>query len=125
MIFYHFTSRVHIGAVAKEGISLGSVPDFVQNKLALRYGWQWVTTNKSFDQAWHNPKETSLSYDRTEFRITINIPRLHMFKLKPWIKVCRSINMRENLASYGDSENWKVFRGTIPTAWFERIDRKP
>jgi hypothetical protein len=123
MILYHFTSRYHIESIKIEGITKGQIPMMTKGKIALIPGYQWLTENLNYDQEWC--KNGTLKYDRSEFRITLKIPRSHVGKVINWIDFCKQLpGYFDFLNTHGDPWNWRLFEGRIKPGWFMKIDRK-
>lgn len=114
MKLYHFTSRYHIQGCLKEGLTLGAVVINIKKKLYVS-GYQWLTINKDFNQFWS--KHSTLPYDRTDFRLTLKIPRkIRKQRLHKWNDYALNIvsqEMKDTLNVFGDPENWYIFQGTI------------
>lgn len=88
-------------------------------------GYQHLTANKSFAQSWE--EHSHLPYRRNAVRLTVKIPKAHRTNLFYWLRFCEAVNLNSArvLNSYGDPENWFVYRGRIPPAWFRAIDFQP
>lgn len=124
MKLYHFTSPVHIKGCLKEGITKGSIPLIIQGKIALATGWQWLTSNPEFKQEWTNGEYSTLPYDRTAFRLTVNIPKTAKDKLFRWMDVCKKLPIIKEMNDFGDPENWWVFKGRIKPSWIKKVEGK-
>ena len=121
-MLYHFTSKHHIEGCKRQGIKLGVLPDFKNGKVVLVKGFQWLTTNPNFSQEWNTQQE--IKYDRTEYRITIQIPRIYKHKILNWLELSKNNKVAKYLNAFGDRENWRIFKGIIRPTWFEAIDHK-
>ena len=123
MNLYHFTSRHHIKPILTEGLTLGMIPLLI-DPIKLIPGFQWLTKNKSFKQEWCDPKYSSLSYKRNDYRITIKIPKSHRKYLIHWMyyfnKKLKGTGA-EALNTFGDPENWYVYKGVIKPTWFKKV----
>ena len=120
MRLYHFTAAHLLPAVRKEGLTLGSIPVFKDERpVNLIPGFQWLTTNPSFEQEWQSGGR--LPYRRNAYRITVKIPRAHDGSLVPWLAMCPHIPGGDILNALGDPENWMIFGGRIPPGWFREI----
>lgn len=125
MKLYHFTSEQHIVRCCKHGLTLGMIPTYnEQGQRDVIKGYQWLTVNKEFSsQNWHT--RGRLPYDRTAYRILINIPK-HRRKISlfHWIDVCNDLcdkQMVEELNYTGHPEDWYIYKGNIKTGWFREI----
>lgn len=122
MILYHFTSERHIQRVRNEGITMGVVLTSL-NPIAARQGIQWLTSNPDRLQSWKR-EGSRLPYDRTAFRITVEIP-LTDERLRRWLTagphLC-DVDTVSVLNAFGDPENWWIYFGPIPPTWFRVID---
>ena len=115
---YHFCPKWMLAGIVRDGLTKGSIPFMnADGKVMLRYGYQWLTMNPDFNQSWN--EGSSLPYDRTECRLLVTIPPGDQWeRLIPWLSNCQELsNMHVDLNSYGDPENWIVFRGKIPVEW--------
>lgn len=124
MKLYHFTSKHHVDGCLKEGIKLGGVPVIIDGKYQIISGYQWLTSNPSFHQEWANREFTTLSYDRTEYRLTVIIPKTSLNKLIKWSEYYKYSQVPEELNYYGDPENWYLFQGRIKPGWIREIENK-
>jgi hypothetical protein len=123
MKVYHFTARHLLAGCLNEGLTKGMIPlfDDVGNPYVAP-GWQWVTTNPNWDQAWDSG--TTLPYSRTAHRLTVKVPKAHGWRLHRWRRVVPGY-MAEVLGAEGDPENWLLFHGRIKPAWIWRVDNCP
>jgi hypothetical protein len=124
MILYHFTSKHHIESCKREGLTLGLIPFLSNGQIDAIDGHQWLTENLNYDQAWNSM--LAVKYDRTEYRITINIPKKHHGSVLFWLDFCEENPGKfDYLNTYGDPWNWRLFVGRVKPGWFGKIDRKP
>jgi hypothetical protein len=129
MILYHFTAARFIESIKREGITLGAVLTGIKNgKPILQQGYLWLTVNiDCHDQEWCKNRVT-IPYDRSAFRITVDVPFYAEKRVINWLDFCNSGRVQkevvELLNAYGDPENWRLFRGYIPPQWFKFVDRK-
>jgi hypothetical protein len=124
MTLYHFTSLKHIRGCLAEGLTKGHVPTQLEPP-ELASGWQWLTTDESFQQSWNTM--TNLDYDRTAYRITITLPYYAAGKVYRWEKKGPKLCKRstyETLSSQGDPENWRLFKGTLHPQWMVDVTAK-
>jgi len=126
MLIYHFCSRYHLPSILREGITKGYVLINIE-KLLLISGYQWLTINDDFNnQTWSIP--TTLPYDRTEFRLTLNIPaQQKKTNLVRWDQISSKLSTDETIKSLNtnrDHENWYLYRGLIPSKWIRSVATK-
>lgn len=121
---FHFTAARFIEGVLENGLDKGSIP-VRADPPRVRYGYQWLTRNRDFDQSWNT--QTEIHYDRTAYRITVGIPRIAQHKLIDWKSNCKDLvptKMARTLNAKGDPENWVLYNGVIYPRWFLRVDAK-
>jgi hypothetical protein len=90
----------------------------------VKNGYQWLTSNPDTDQSWDRAK--NLPYDRTAFRLTVEIPKKHMKKLLKFDEEGEKLipkKLYEALSGYGDPENWYMYHGLIPAKWIKKVER--
>lgn len=119
MRLYHFTALHLASGCLSEGLTLGVIPTIKDGKPGMIPGYQWLTANGKFVQAWE--EYSSLPYRRNAVRIEVKIPKAHRDKLLPWIEFGKRFKISEILNSFGDPENWYVYNGKIPTGWFRKV----
>ena len=124
MKLYHFTSSLHVEGCIKQGINRGLIPICKGGRLGLIPGFQWLTLNPDFQQEWANTKYSTLSYDRTEYRLTVVIPKTARDRLFKWLDICDSLPIDEAMNAYGDPENWYIFEGRIKPSWIRKVEKK-
>ena len=124
MKLYHFTSPLHVDGCLKNGIIKGVIPIYKDGKYGLIPGFQWLTSNPEFHQEWANTEYTTLPYDRTEYRLTVVIPKAARDRLFRWLDICDKLPIDEAMNAYGDPENWFVFQGRIKPGWIRRVEQK-
>ena len=125
MIFYHFTSKHHVGGCKNTGLIMGVLPMSIDPP-NFKNGYQWLTTNPDFDQSWDRGK--NLPYDRTDYRLTIEIPDKHKSKLLKFTTDIKKIIPKfiyEALFGYGEPDNWYAYHGLIPSKWIKKVERNP
>lgn len=124
MKLYHFTASHLIEKIKVEGLTLGAIPLSI-GPAKVEYGYQWLTANPEFQQAWCDPAFSSFPYNRNDYRIKLNIPKTSMINLIPWILVWKELKeyipLVKHLNDFGDPENWFVYHGKIPVKWFIEI----
>jgi hypothetical protein len=128
MILYHFTPSHCIDGCLNDGLTRGRIPCGI-DEIEFLDGWQWLTIESDFDdQPW--AEQHALNYDRTAYRITIEVPLTGRPKLHRWIehgprlvpdKVYATLcEQREGLRP----EDWFIFKGTVRRQWFTRVDAR-
>lgn len=123
MKLFHFTSRHHVQDVLRIGLTKGVIVtgDTLLNP-GFIYGYQWFTANPAPEQSWN--EGSSLPYDRCEYRLTVNVPDIYECNILNWLEGGRSLSTFYDIAnSYGDPENWRLYKGVIPPGWIKRVDR--
>lgn len=121
MTVYHFTARHLLPSILKEGITLGCIP---LNMKEVRDGFQWVTINPEFRQSWNG--QVNVKYDRCAVRLTVEIPSIWRHKVLNWLQVCKKMTeIHDVLNSFGDPENWRLYRGKIRPEWIKAVEIKP
>ena len=117
MKLYHFTSKHHVQGCLDKGLRLGVIPiQGPPDKLTFIKEMQWLTQNPEKAQSWN--ENSTLPYDRTEYRLTVKIPKAHRRKLIPWRLI---EDMSPILSSDGDPDNWYVFDGIIKPGWIRDV----
>lgn len=123
LTLYHFTSPHHVQGIQQRGICLGALPVFKPGYLPMLVpGYQWLTVNPSWEQAWSVP--VTLPYARNAFRFKVAIPRLFRGRLTRWLGSKYSTEGGP-LNAGGDPENWWLYHGKIPAAWLVDFARNP
>lgn len=113
-----------------QGLSLGSIP-WQRLKKSVKFvrGFQWLTSNPSWEQAWCDPKESTLPYDRHAYRITVTIPENQRQRVTPWLKFVQLSGippaMAQQLNAHGDPEHWFLYFGILRPIHFLAIDKNP
>jgi hypothetical protein len=127
MKVYHFTNKKMLESILANGLTKGTIPVLESNKAILVGPFQWLTSNKEFDQqSW--AKQILLPYSRTEVRVQITVPKHHRGKLirARW---GGKYDLPNNIADalykltkdWEGSEDWFVFNGIIPPGWIREI----
>lgn len=121
MKLYHFCAKHLFERIKKEGLTLGCIPIIEGDNYKIARGFQWLTSNPSFEQEWE--KYSTLPYRRNYYRITIKIPKKDKNLLK-WIELSKTKALQETaetLNAYGDPENWYVYKGAIKPNYFRKV----
>lgn len=123
MRLFHFCSKHNLAGILKEGITKGVTPIVINGKFAyFAHGFQWLTVNPSFEQAWDT--QTTLTYKRTDHRLTVKIPKDRAKNLFKWTDFKGNPLFQETyniLSSHGDPENWYIYIANIKTSWIREI----
>lgn len=123
---FHFTSERFVCSIMKEGLTRGKMlADWSDDlkKVKLINGWQWLTTNESFDQSWA-VGTGKLPYKRNEVRMTIIVPE-GRHRLNPWSQIQFLFpRTAPILNAYGDPESWWLYEGTVKPDWIKELKRK-
>lgn len=118
MILYHFCPAHMVRSILQEGLTKGGYPIFDGDELSIMTGIQWLTTEKDpAKQSWAT--SNLISYSRTDYRLTVDIPKSYLKKLvkaKDFVKLLSEEN-REAVEGYEGSDDWYIFRGKIPPKW--------
>lgn len=122
MILYHFCADKHVKSILRKGIIIGGVTEITPKGYVVHSGWMWLTLNG-------NPKEQSwegrilIRYSRTAWRLTIDIPDEALDRLYDKSKLLALYPASEPLfRGHPESEDWRVFHGTIPPKWIIKAD---
>jgi hypothetical protein len=126
MKLYHFTSNLHLWSVLKNGLISGVIPtNVISGVVSFEINCQWLTKNGCFNQSWN--ESTTLSYNRTANRLTIEIPLAYTVNLIKWTDYCKTPTNNAQketfriLNSDGDPENWYIYKGHIPPEWITEV----
>lgn len=130
VILYHFTASRFLTGIQSEGISRGMTPIKFKGFQSLVMDQQWLTKKKDFFQEWC--AWSSLPYDRTECRLTINIPKDFTTNLMDYEAYSKWLGENKIDHFYADDNNqfcedvldWVVYQGKIPRQWIRKIDYK-
>lgn len=133
MRLYHFTAAHLLKPILEEGLTQGVTPAQRGIDTVCITGTQWLTTRLNFEQDWYNPRRCKLPYDRTAFRLTIEIPLAHRFHLFTWEKFYLNHMLPHGLTRIPlahDSEScnpdwWRVFVGNIHPLWIKNFHPNP
>jgi hypothetical protein len=124
MKLYHFTAARFLDSIMENGVTKGKIPEIKSGLFSFKTGYQWLTKSEEFRQEWCLPEYSTLPYDRSEIKLTIEIPKLRQKNLKKWLSICKYNELADTLNSEGDPENWFVYKGTIFPQWIKKIERK-
>jgi len=127
MKLYHFTPRHLLPGCQREGLTKGMTPLVKDGRITLSTGWQWLTSDASFDQPWCDQEFSTLPYDRTECRITVKIPKHYrdcLHNADEWVPMIKDVT-HPHFFYENNYLDWFVFRGRVKPSWFRQVDHKP
>lgn len=131
MELYHFTASRHLPLIRKQGLTIGGISTFNERSQfvgLLRDTYIWLTSDPSFSQDWENSNKANrlIKYDRTDWRITVEVPESG--NLIKWTD-CKGSVVNEStfyLLSAGFRfRDWWLYQGQIPKQWFKEIAINP
>ena len=130
MLLHHFTSSQHLKAILRQGLTMGRVPSHFDSNDRPYFisGYQWLTANPDFEQAWARPHAFSyLPYRRNQIRLFIDIPFHAQSRLIRWADFSAKYRLQaaDFINSFPDAVHWKLFHGSIPPAWIVAADSNP
>lgn len=116
MILYHFCPAHLKDSILLEGLTKGCFPLMESGGLVRNV--QWLTSERDpKQQAWAT--KNLISYSRTAYRLTIDIPDSRWKKLLKsldWVSVFPEGD-RKIVTEWRGSEAWYVYLGKIPPKW--------
>lgn len=132
MTIYHFCCMNDLRGILSQGLTKGMIVrneyvktgnGKVKNVLGMYPGWQWLTVNKHRDsQSWAT--RFLVKYDRTQYRLTIEIPEKYLDSLYDREHIKAVIDCDADLfENWEGCESWRVYRGKIPKYWIKGIAR--
>lgn len=130
MKIYHFCSEKALRGIKTDGITKGMIPTVrraeAHTKRKYNYilisGWQWLTICGDQKQSWAT--NILIKENRTKYRLTIEIPEKETESLYDREKLLQLYPEIGPLFDGLDgSENWRVFRGTIPKYWIKAVEQ--
>ena len=122
-VLYHFCASQFLTGIKKRGLRHGKIAfGTLEKGIKLISGYQWLTSNGEFQQTWN--EGSTLAYDRTECRITIILPKVEKFNLFKWTEFGKDNPLFNDMNSFGDPENWWLFKGVIIPYWIADIHYK-
>ena len=131
MILYHFCCEKDMRGIRNHGITKGVICGQTRIRkpggglgewqIYMRPGWQWLTMDSRKEaQSWNT--HVMISYDRTAYRWTVEIPEDMRSQLYDMDRLAKEIPGTEDLFNGWDgSENWRVYRGPIPRKWLKKL----
>jgi hypothetical protein len=125
MRLYHFTGLPFIQGILEQGIFKGLTPIVLPDNKMLAFlpKTQWLTSNRDYDQPW--TQNSTLPYDRTEFRLSVEIPD-NSKNLVAWAEFKPKIEsyVLPDFDNHEDAKNWYIYQGNIPRAWIVGVESK-
>jgi len=125
--FYHYTSRVYLPGILREGITRGDIA------ISPTEGFCAPTLTKSADwqsQVWVKLSGPGTALTKTGVRLTVEIPEAERHRLKTWAQVLSDYRIdpaweKAQDQAVGTEESWQVFFGKIPPSWISKIEKNP
>lgn len=121
---FHFCPAHMAPSILTHGLTRGFVL-LSDNPIQMNPDYRWLTTNPEWAQEWAEGTGR-LPYKRNEVRLTVEIPDMHTNRILRWtvsgplITPCYAV-----LSSFGDPDNWRLFRGDILPQWIVCQDVNP
>ena len=119
MILYHFCAAKHIKSILRQGLTKGALAAPTPTGFRIYYGYTWLTVDPDPNkQSWAT--QNAIKYDRTAWRLTIEIPVTECGKLYSRFGITTLFPACDGLfRGFAGSENWRVFHGRIPKEWIK------
>ena len=128
MKLYHFTAMKFAGGIRKDGLTKGGTPVVCRDgTIKMFTNTQWLTSDKKWEQAFHDPTTKDWKYDRREMRLTIVIPksqRLHLIDKKR-IASTFGLNLLPRFFDHPDCDDWFLYYGRVKSQWIRAVDINP
>jgi hypothetical protein len=124
MILYHFCPAHLAARIRKQGLTLGHFPMLGDGHYSFIPDMQWLTNDPAPEnQSWATRQ--LVTYDRTAYRLTINIPAKRTRKLCKASVFVKDLPdaQREIVDAWPGSEHWYIYKGRIPPKWITVIGR--
>lgn len=118
-VFHHFTTLACAAQIIDEGIRLGRMIQVVEQGYVQMNGYQWLTTDNDYDQAW--AAQSPQLRGRTEVRLSVVVPALEFNNLKHWVDICGDDDLAAALKEQGGCDSWWLFKGVIPPEWIKAV----
>ena len=118
MILYHFCADKHVKSIMREGLTIGGICEMKTSGVVLHSGWSWLTLcDDPNAQSWAK-NQTLISYSRTAWRVTIEIPENQLHRLYDRERLTDEYPSTSLLfRGFEGNEQWRVFHGRIPVEW--------
>lgn len=122
MILFHFCAGKHIKSILHHGLTEGFLAIPAHCGFSLLSGWTWLTTDPDpNNQSWAT--KNAIKYDRTAWRLTIEIPDDALSEMYDRAGVSRIYPTCDLLfKDFRGSENWRVYHGRIPKEWIREAN---
>lgn len=123
MNLYHFCADRHIKSILRTGIATGGLTEITPCGYVVHSGWVWLTIDPDpRRQSWAT--RNVIRYSRTAWRLTIEIPNDELCQLYNRKRI-REIYPSADLlfSGWSGSDNWRIFRGSIPREYIKACDR--
>lgn len=127
MKLYHFTAGKFVRRIKQGGLIKGVMPISIKGSIAFIHDMQWLTLDPSYNQSWNAwGRGSYLNYDRTECRITVQIPKRCYGNLHEWPHIKRKLNILVplNFDDFTDHSKWRVYIGRVEPSWLKSFDAK-
>lgn len=118
MTLYHFCAAHMVRSIMQEGLTMGKFPVLSDKGWSFIEPCQWLSAEPDArKQSWAT--SYLINYDRTAYRLTVNIPRSYLKKLKKATDFVKTLSeeSRGLVEGWDGSEKWYIFKGKIPSAW--------
>ena len=122
---YHFCPEWMLANIRRQGLTIGRMLYLLDRVLKAIPGVQWLTVNPDWNQSWC--EHSTLPYRRNEARLTVEIPLDAQGRLHVWMTFCEEHpnELWADLNSFGDPENWRIYRGRIEPEWITCVMHNP
>lgn len=123
MTLYHFCADKHVKSILRQGLTIGAVAEPTHKGFVLRYGYIWLTLDGDpAHQSWAT--KHAISYSRTAWRLTIEMPEGEALKLFDRYSLpLRFPGTYRLFDGWPGSEDWRVYHGMIPKQWITKAER--
>lgn len=118
MTLYHFCAENAIKSIMRHGINRGYITEICeQGTYIIHGGWRWLTKDPDPGrQSWATMN--AIPYTRTAWRLEIHIPHAEANRVYDKAGIIKIYpGCRKLFEGFYGSENWRVFRGSIPKEW--------
>lgn len=118
IVLYHFCAAHMLKGIMEEGLTLGTFPLLEDERYRLIPNIQWLTAEPNAKkQSWAT--NSLVTYSRTAYRLTIQIPGSYHKKVIKASDYVKSMPPEARLLveAWNGSDQWFVFTGRIPPEW--------
>lgn len=119
---YHFCAAQDVESIKRQGLTLGMCPVVTDYGIKFIKKCQWLTKDMNpAAQSWATSH--GLNYSRTAYRLTVVIPKKHVRNLIVSTEFVKELpkEAQEVVNGWPGSEEWYIYRGTIPPKWIKEI----